>query len=101
MKHVLLIVLLASCSGDAAATAPDRATVEAMRTFCKLDATPFEQRGLAMAHWIERARRSSSFAATWGAMIRGDKAALAKIQAAADAAVGLGKCEILESFGQL
>ena len=101
MKHLIWISLvLGACSGDDPTPAPDRATVEAMRSFCKLADTPFEQRGLAMAHWVERAGKSSAFASTWGAMIRGDKPARKKIQAAADTAVGKGKCEILESFGK-
>jgi hypothetical protein len=100
MKHVLLLIAIAACSGDDPPSAPDRATVEAMRSFCKLADTPFEHRGLAMAHWVERSAKSSTFAATWSAMIRGDKPARKKIQAAADTAVGKGKCDILESFGK-
>ena len=118
MKHLIWISLvLAACSGDDPTPAPDRATVEAMRSFCKLADTPFEQRGLAMAHWVSRyaldshpgaraagargrAGKSSAFASTWGAMIRGDMPARKMIQAAADTAVGKGKCDILESFGK-
>ena len=109
MKHLMIMAFVAAffvaffvaCSGgNAPAPAPDRATVDAMRSFCKLEATPFEQRGLAMAHWVESSRKSPAFAATWGAMIKGNKAARVKIEAAADVAVGKGKCDILESFGK-
>lgn len=101
MKLALLFVLVA-CGKDnpPAPTAVDTALVEPMRKFCELDKTPFDERGLALAKWADEAKGNAKFDAVWAAMTKGDKDASLKIHAAADVAVGKGKCAMLESYGK-
>ena len=99
MAALALTLALASCQKSEKPVAPPPPTpdlVAAMKDFCKISSMPEPRQREAMKMWGWQTAGNKDVGPIWTAAAKKDAVAISMLRAAADEAVGSGKCPQLE-----